>query len=390
MLRFRWILGFALWCIAALAFAQGHDDYVGLTLSTPYPQQTLGLKDSIDIPIEIDSAGLEPQAVQLHVDRLPPGWKAHFVGGDRNIGSIFVGHDDNRSATLVVEPADDAKEQQAYSLRLSAEGNHGRRSTLPVTLTFDKTPPATLDMEATLPTLKGSPSTDFTYHLTLDNTSHQDVDANLSADVPEDFQVDFSPQYGSESITSLPLKAGESKKLDVKVHMPSRTAADTYPIKVHATAGDLSSETDLQAVVTGSPDLMLSTPSGQLSGAVYAGDDTTVQLVLTNTGSAPARNVHVTAQAPQHWQVKLDPDTIPSLAPGDNAQVSATLSPSAKSLAGDFMVGFHARADQGAATASADYRATVSTSTMWGLVGVLIVVAALLVVAFAVMRFGRR
>jgi len=390
MVRLRWLLGFALWCIAALALAQEHDDYVGLTLSTPYPQQTLGLKDSIDIPVDIENAGLDPQAVRLSVDRLPPGWKAHFVGGDRNIGSVFVGHDDSRSATLVVEPGKDAKEQQEYQLRLVATGEGGRRSRLPITLTFDKTPPATLDMTATLPTLKGSSSTDFTYHLTLDNKSHQDVDANLTADVPEDFQVDFSPQYGSESITSLPLKAGESKKLDVKVHMPARIAADTYPITVHATAGELSSEADLQAVVTGSPRLSLSTPSGQLSGSVYAGEDTTVQLVLTNTGSAPAHDVKLSANAPQHWQVKLDPDTVSTLAPGDQAKVSATLSPSDKSLAGDFMVGFEARADQGAASASADYRATVSTSTMWGLIGVLIVVAALLVVAFAVMRFGRR
>lgn len=390
MIRLRWLVGFALWCMAALAFAQQHDDYVGLTLSTPYPQQTLGLKDSLDIPLQIDSAGLDPQTVRLAVGDLPQGWKAHFMGGDRDIGSVFVGHDASRSATLVVEPGKGAKEQQAYRLRLVAKGEGGRQSVLPLTLTFDKTPPATLDMSATLPTLKGSSSTDFTYHLTLDNKSHRDVDANLTADVPEDFQVDFSPQYGSESITSLPLKAGESKKLDVKVHMPARIAADTYPVKVHATAGDLSSEVDLKAVVTGAPRLSLSTPSGQLSGSVYAGEDTTVQLVLRNTGSAPAHDIQVKANAPQHWQVKLDPDSVPTLAPGDQTQVSATLSPSDKSLAGDFMVDFSARADQGAATADAEYRATVSTSTMWGLIGVLIVVAALLVVAFAVMRFGRR
>ncbi|MCE3026628.1 NEW3 domain-containing protein [Salinicola sp. DM10] len=361
-----------------------------MTLSTPYPEQALGLKDTIDIPLEIDNAGLDPQAVQLSVDQLPPGWKAHFMGDDRDIGSVFVGHDASRTATLVVEPGKDAKEQHSYALRLVANGEGGHRSTLPLTLTFDKTPPAALDMSATLPTLKGSASTDFTYHLTLDNKSLHAVDVNLSADAPEDFQVDFSPQYGAESITSLPLKAGESKQLDVKVHMPPHMAAATYPIKVHATAGELNASVDLQAVVSGSPRLTLSTPSGQLSGSVYAGEQTSMQWVLTNTGSAPAHNVKLSAEAPQHWQVKLVPDTIDTLAPGDRAKINATLSPSDKSLAGDFMVGFDARADQGAATASADYRATVSTSTMWGMVGVLIVLAALLVVGFAVMRFGRR
>jgi uncharacterized membrane protein len=42
------------------------------------------------------------------------------------------------------------------------------------------------------------------------------------------------------------------------------------------------------------------------------------------------------------------------------------------------------------ADASADYRVTVSTSTSWGLVGIAIVAIALIVVGFAVARYGRR
>ena len=39
---------------------------------------------------------------------------------------------------------------------------------------------------------------------------------------------------------------------------------------------------------------------------------------------------------------------------------------------------------------SLDYRATVVTSTLWGLVGVALVAVAVLVLGFAVNRFGRR
>jgi uncharacterized membrane protein len=47
-------------------------------------------------------------------------------------------------------------------------------------------------------------------------------------------------------------------------------------------------------------------------------------------------------------------------------------------------------ANAGDVSSSADFRITVSTSTLWGLVGVLLVAVALGVVTFAVNRYGRR
>lgn len=48
------------------------------------------------------------------------------------------------------------------------------------------------------------------------------------------------------------------------------------------------------------------------------------------------------------------------------------------------------RASAGSASASADYRVTVQTSTLWGLVGIVLVALAVGVVGFAVSRYGRR
>jgi uncharacterized membrane protein len=42
------------------------------------------------------------------------------------------------------------------------------------------------------------------------------------------------------------------------------------------------------------------------------------------------------------------------------------------------------------ASASSDFRVTVRTSTMWGIVGVLVIAAALIVLVLAVVRYGRR
>jgi uncharacterized membrane protein len=41
-------------------------------------------------------------------------------------------------------------------------------------------------------------------------------------------------------------------------------------------------------------------------------------------------------------------------------------------------------------SASSDFRMTVRTSTMWGIVGVLVIAAAMVVLVLAVVRYGRR
>ena len=64
------------------------------------------------------------------------------------------------------------------------------------------------------------------------------------------------------------------------------------------------------------------------------------------------------------------------------------MTPSDKAIAGDYMVNVSASGD--GASDNADFRVTVTTSTMWGIAGVGIIGIALLVMVGAVARFGRR
>jgi uncharacterized membrane protein len=68
--------------------------------------------------------------------------------------------------------------------------------------------------------------------------------------------------------------------------------------------------------------------------------------------------------------------------------VQALLTPSSKAVAGDYMV--NVRASAKGDSSAADYRVTVTTSTLWGVAGIGIIAVALLVVVGAVARFGRR
>ena len=89
-----------------------------------------------------------------------------------------------------------------------------------------------------------------------------------------------------------------------------------------------------------------------------------------------------------NWKVEFEPKTIASLAPNEKKEVQVVVTPSDKAIAGDYVASF--RAGGRGESASADFRITVTTSTLWGIVGIGIIAIALLVLLGAVMRFGRR
>jgi uncharacterized membrane protein len=113
-----------------------------------------------------------------------------------------------------------------------------------------------------------------------------------------------------------------------------------------------------------------------------------VPITVTNTGTAPAENIQLSGTAPSGWTVTFDPKTIDRIAPNQNKEVQALITPSDKAIAGDYVTSLNAstRGENG----TAQFRVTVTTSTMWGVAGVGIIGAALLIMVGAVARFGRR
>ena len=182
--------------------------------------------------------------------------------------------------------------------------------------------------------------------------------------------------------------AGRVKDLKVKVQPPADITAGNYQVKITAAAANLSADLPLSMEITGQPHLRLSGKDDRLSGSAEAGKSSTVDLVLSNDGSAPAQNIAISASAPSQWNVTFSDKSIDQLAPGETKTVTAFLEPPSKALAGDYMTTF--RANAGGESSSADFRISVTTSTLWGIVGVGLIAVALLVLVGAGARFGRR
>ncbi|WP_298820533.1 COG1470 family protein [Chloroflexus sp.] len=367
---------------ATPALAQGRD----LFFYTRYPAQEATIGDVVTFKLTLGTE-TTPQIVRLGVREAPNGWNVTFRGDGRVIQSAYVEPNSNATFDLRIEPPSDVK-AGLYRMTAVATGVN-QEVTLPIELNLkEKTVnPAGLSFKVDLPTLRGSPSTTFRYNVTLKNESSEELPVNLLAEAPRGLQVDF--KLSGQSVTSVPFGPNESKNLSVEVRAVTDIPAGSYEIGILARGGDLQANTRLVADITGQPQLILTTPDGRLSGEARIGEQTEVKLVVRNTGSAPARNIELSASPPIGWTVEFEPKQIPELANDQLVEVTAKVQPSNQAIAGDYLVTFTARPAD-AAVATSEFRFTVLTSTIWGLVGIALIAVAVVGVGVAVMRFGRR
>jgi uncharacterized membrane protein len=153
-------------------------------------------------------------------------------------------------------------------------------------------------------------------------------------------------------------------------------------------AEDATVTTDLSLEITGQPKLELTGRDGSVSGRAVAGTEASIPVSVTNTGTAPAEDVELSGTGPSGWKVSFEPKTLDRVAPNETKQVEARVTPAVNAIAGDYMTTLRATAR--GESASSNFRIAVSTSTLWGIVGIGIIGIALLVLVGAVARFGRR
>ncbi len=371
---------------AALA-ADTHDrDIKGLYLMTDYPAVTIRPGTTSNIPLRLQDYGLAPDRYQLSVSGVPSGWTATLLGGGQPVAAAMPAPDGSVSLQLRLDvPADSKLDQQ--TLTVKAEGK-GDEVSLPIQVALAKELPAKLSVTSQLPSLRGSPKSNFEYTLNIKNDSGRNLNVSFAALAPENFETSFTEAYGTQELSSIPIDAGQSKDIKLKVRPPSTIDAGHFPVAVTVKAEDASAKVDLALDVVGQPQLQVAGREGLLSARAVAAQQSSIPMVLTNSGTAPAENVTLAASSPSGWKVSFEPSTIDRLVPGKNAEVQALVTPSEKSLAGDYMV--TVRANSRGESASSQFRITVATSTVWGMVGAGVIGVALLLMLGAVARFGRR
>ena len=357
-----------------------------LSLITPYPAVVVALGESVDIDLEL-SGGKTPQTVYLEMQEMPDGWNATFKGRGKVIQAVYVDpYADEITVNLKLDPPD-GEQSGSYQFIVLARGNT-KDVELPIDVEIKDKLPARLSLDVELPTIKGSPNTAFRYDVDLKNEGDEEMTVNLLADAPNGFMV--SIQTGGKEVSILPLGANETKRITIDVQAITDVEAGSYPFDVYAQSSEAEACLSLTAEVTGQAALSITAPDGRLSGKAYAGRETPLKVIIRNTGSSSALAVELSSSGePSGWSVEFDPKQVGEIPAGEQVEVTANIKPADKAVAGDYMLTLRAKPTDGSVE-SAEFRITVTTSTLWGIVGVVLIAVAVGVVALAVLRFGRR
>jgi uncharacterized membrane protein len=373
--------------VAAPAFAADTPkDVKGLYLLTDYPAMSVRPGETSTIPLRLQNYGLAPERYSLSITDVPKGWTATLLGGGQPVAAAMPATDQSVSLQLRLDvPANVPIGTQ--TLTVKAEGQ-GTSVSLPIAVTLAKELPAKLKLESPLPALRGTSKSTFDYQLTIKNDSGRNLTVSFAADAPKNFETSFTENYGSQQISSIPIDAGQSKDIKLHVRPPSTADAKRYPIGVTVSAEDASAKTSLSLEISGQPQLSLAGRDGLVSAKAEAAKQSVVPIVVTNTGSAPAENVELSATAPSGWKIDFEPKTIARIEPGKYSEVQAQITPTATSLAGDYVA--EMRATAGGESASTQFRVAVTTSNQGYIAGAAIIGVAVLFMVAAVARFGRR
>jgi len=372
--------------VTAATAADSKPDVKGLYLLTDYPAVSVRPGTTSTISLRLQNYGLAPENFALSVDGAPAGWTATLLGGGQPVGAAMPATDQSVSLQLRLDVPADA-DTASKTLTVKAEGP-GNNVSLPITINLAKELPAKLTLTPQLPALRGTPKSSFDYTVSVKNDSGRNLTVSLAATAPRFFETSFTENYGTQELSSVPIDAGASKDVKLKVRPPSSVGAGSFPIEMTASAGDATAKTDLTLEVTGQPRLTIVGGDGRISAEAVAGRQSTVPVVISNDGTAAADNIELSGSGPSGWKVEFDKKAIDRIAPSQTAEVNALITPTDKSLAGRYQTTL--RATSRGETASANFQVDVATSSTLATAGIVVIAGALALLFGAVLRFGRR
>jgi uncharacterized membrane protein len=350
-------------------------------LYTPFTEIAVPPGESIDYPIDVINKGTETRSAGIRVEGLPHGWTYVMKSGGWNIGRISVLPGERKSFSLQVQVPLKV-DKGAYHFTVAAVGI----SALPLTVNVSQRGTFKTELTTDQSNMAGAANSTFTFNAKLRNYTEGSQAYALNAAAPPGWKVSFKANY--KQVSSINIEPGHTQDISIEVDPPDETPAGTYKIPVTASTGATSADLGLEVGITGSYGLTLSTPTGLLSTSAVAGSDKRLDLVVRNTGSADLKNIQLLSTLPANWNVSFDPARIDALPAGQTAQVTATLIPDGKAIAGDYMANLTARAAE--ASALAALRVSVETSWIWSWAGICIILVALGGVYYLFRKYGRR
>ncbi len=254
------------------------------------------------------------------------------------------------------------------------------------------TPKPVISIAPTYPKLEAISGANFEFEVELKYTAREARDFDLIATAPQGWSVSVTPQYGTEKILSIrlePLQAlGSTIKVVTTPPFWPLSEPGEYKITLELTSGDITGTTELTAVITTLYRMSVVSTTERLNTKAKAGGDNFFSIEVLNLGTAAIENIKFSSTKPSGWSIKFTPDKIDSLKAFDSQTVDVNIKPPTKTIAGDYQISLRASGEQ--ASEEIKVRITVETPTIWGWVGVAIIVLVIAGLIYIFMRFSRR
>ena len=273
------------------------------------------------------------------------------------------------------------------------------REAVPISVTQASASTEKITLTCQYPVLSSYAGSYFAYKVDLLYTGGKEPRVfDLKARVPDGFAASITPAYGETSeIAAIRLDPQKTYPDTISVTVRSYVwlvpEPGDYNITVEVSSGEVNASIDLKAIVTAKYDIDVSPSTGLLNTKATAGKDNYFNVSLTNTGSADIEKINLSSKitgGPSGWSITFSPESIDSLPAGDKREIQVDIKPTAKTISGDYMITISAEPEAKNAFGSFNLRVTVLTPTIWGWVGVGIVVLVIAGLAFMFMRLGRR
>ena len=368
---------------------------LAITLTISVPSAALAQEDTEEEPVIIITFNLSPGwAGEIYSDTLEATNGATPYTWSISSGSLPDGLSLN-TATGEISGIPTTEGTVDFTVKVTDSATPPQEAT--ERLSIKVNPEPFMAIKATYPAMEGIAGANFSFEVEFNYNAKLGGEARsfeLVLTTPQGWSAYITPQYQKENrVREITLQPGfaAGTKLLVTVTSPFWPLPEpgNYKITLEAISGEIQGTTELTAVVTASYTMVLA-PAGELyNTTAKAGKDNYFSIDVANLGTAPIDNIKFSSVKPKGWTIEFTPDKIESLPAIDYQTVDVNIKPPTETIAGDYEITIQASGEQ-ASREEIKIRVTVETPTIWGWVGVGIIVLVVAGLAYIFMRFSRR
>jgi len=175
------------------------------------------------------------------------------------------------------------------------------------------------------------------------------------------------------SVSKLFIESGTAKTVFLEVIPPYSVEKGDYVFNATFGSSDGIYTEDLEARITGSSNMVIFSEKYRYD--ITKGESADIPVTISNRGNGEAlTNIRAEVSVPEGWNVRVSPETIPSIQPGEKATIYMKVTPPANIAASDYKVSVKVISDQEEETD--EIRVIISESSLVGIMGLFLLLGA--------------